>query len=141
MNPEQLKQKPSEEIIKKQHEKLDTEEGESNEEEQKSTTSSENSEQDSESDTSPTDEQALEPSQTFQTHNILNETHNDEDDSSENQNQNEIKYSEKDHQGYAIQDKLLTTNFEVKVENRKVKRLITYSKINRYSNLRSILWN
>ena len=31
MTPEQLKQKPFEEIIKKQHEKLDTEEGESNE--------------------------------------------------------------------------------------------------------------
>ena len=36
-------------------------------------------------------------------------------------------YSEKDHQGYAIQDKLLTTNFEVKVHNQKVEGLITYS--------------
>ena len=33
MTPKQLKQKPFEEIFKKQHEKLDTEEGESNEEE------------------------------------------------------------------------------------------------------------
>ena len=31
MTPEQLKQKPFEEIFKTQHEKLDTEEGESNE--------------------------------------------------------------------------------------------------------------
>ena len=36
--PEQLKQKPFKEIFKKQHEKLDTQEGESNEEEEESTT-------------------------------------------------------------------------------------------------------
>ena len=52
MTPEQLKQKPFKEIFKKQHEKLDTEKGESNEEEDQATTSSEKSEQDSESDTS-----------------------------------------------------------------------------------------
>ena len=40
MTPEQLKQKPLEEIIKIQHEKLDTEEGESNEKEEETTTSS-----------------------------------------------------------------------------------------------------
>ena len=49
MTPEQLKQKPFEEIFKNQHEKVDTEEGESNEEEDKSTTSSDKSEQNSES--------------------------------------------------------------------------------------------
>ena len=49
MTPEQLKQKPFEEIFKKQHENLGTEEGESDEEENESTTSSEKSEQDSES--------------------------------------------------------------------------------------------
>ena len=43
MTPEQLKQKPFEEIFKNQHEKVDTEKGESNEEEQKSTTSSDKS--------------------------------------------------------------------------------------------------
>ena len=57
MTPEQLKQKPFEEIFKIQHEKLDKEEGESNEQEEESTTSSEKSEQDSESDTSLEDEQ------------------------------------------------------------------------------------
>ena len=41
MTPEQLKQKPFEEIFKTQHEKLDSEEGESNEEKNESTTSSE----------------------------------------------------------------------------------------------------
>ena len=40
MTPEQLKQKPLEEIIKIQHEKLDTEEGESNEKEEETTTPS-----------------------------------------------------------------------------------------------------
>ena len=57
MTPEQLKQKPFKEIFKKQHEKFDTEEGESNEEEQELTTSSEKSEQDSESDTSTQDKE------------------------------------------------------------------------------------
>ena len=52
MTPEQLKKEPYESIIKiKQHEKLDTEEGESNKDEQESTTSSEISEEDSTSDT------------------------------------------------------------------------------------------
>ena len=46
MTPEQLKQKLFEEILKNQHEKLDTEIGESNGEEDKSTTSSDKSEQD-----------------------------------------------------------------------------------------------
>ena len=39
MTPEQLKQKLFEALFKNQHEKVDTEEGESNEEEEKSTTS------------------------------------------------------------------------------------------------------
>ena len=50
MTPEQLKQKPFEKLFKKQHKKLDAEEGESNEQEEESTTSSEKSEQESESD-------------------------------------------------------------------------------------------
>ena len=50
MTPEQLKQKPFEEIFKNQHEKVDTEVGESIEEEERSTTSSDKSEHDSESD-------------------------------------------------------------------------------------------
>ena len=50
MTREQLKQKPFVEIFKNQHEKVDTDEGESIEEEEKSTTFSEKSKQDSESD-------------------------------------------------------------------------------------------
>ena len=56
MTPEQLKQKPSEEIFKNQHEKVDTDERKSIEEEEKSTTSSNKSEQDSESDITTEDE-------------------------------------------------------------------------------------
>ena len=41
MTPEQLKQKPFEEIFKNQHEKVDTEEKESIEEEEEFTTSEE----------------------------------------------------------------------------------------------------
>ena len=62
MTPKQLKKKPFEPIIKiKQHEELDTEEGESNKDEEESTTSSEMSEEDSASDTTAedTEESAL----------------------------------------------------------------------------------
>ena len=83
MTPEQLKQKPFKEIIKKQHEKLDTEEGESNEGDKKSTTSSEKSEQDSESDTSTEIEEESNTTQTHQIHNVLNNIMNDEENPSE----------------------------------------------------------
>ena len=55
MSPEQLKQKPFNKIFKKQHEKLDTEEGESNDKGDEPSTSPEKSEQDSESDTNADD--------------------------------------------------------------------------------------
>ena len=58
MMPEQLKQKPFEEIFKNEHEKVDTDEGESIEEEDKSTiTSSDKSEQNSESNITYEDEE------------------------------------------------------------------------------------
>ena len=78
MTPEQLKQRPFEESFKIQHEKLDTEEGESNEEEEKSTTFSEKSEQDSESDTSTEDEQETNTTGTHQVHHGMNETTHEE---------------------------------------------------------------
>ena len=121
MTHEQLKQKPFKEIFKKQHENLDTEEGESNEEEEEFTTSSEMSKQDSESDTSTQDKEASEPTQTFQTHNVVNETTHDEENSSE---------TEDDTPEDENVTEMQTSNFEVKVENRKVEGLITYSKVN-----------
>ena len=83
MTPEQLKQKPFEKIFENQHEKVDTEEGESNEEEEKSTTSSDKSEQQSESDTTTEDKKEPNTAETHQVHNVLNETTHDEENSSE----------------------------------------------------------
>ena len=134
MTPEQHKQKLFEEIFKNQHEKVDTEKGESNEEEDKSTTSSEKSEQDSESDTTTEDEEEPNTAETHQVHNVLNETTHDEqnvsepeDDTSEEENVTQMQTYENNGEQNKQEDKLLTTNFEVKVENGKVEGLITYS--------------
>ena len=83
MTPEQLKQKPFQEIFQNQHEKVHTEEGESNEEEEKSTTSSEMSEQDSKSDITTEDEKVTNTTETHQVHNVLNKTIHHEGNSSE----------------------------------------------------------
>ena len=134
MTPEQLKQKCFKEIFKIQHEKLDTEEGESNEQEEESTTSSEKSEQNSESDTCTEDEQETNTTETHQIHNDLNNTIYDEENSSEDQNDisekenvTEMQIYENNGEQNKQEDKLLSTNFEVKVENRKDEGLITYS--------------
>ena len=134
MTPEQLKQKPFEEIFKNQLEKVDTEEGESNEEEEKSTTSSDKSEQNSESDITTDDEEETNTTETHQLHNVLNETIHDEensseaeDDTSQEENIIEMQIYENNREQNKQEDKLLTTNFEVKVKNRKVEGLITYS--------------
>ena len=64
----------------------------------------------------------------------MNETTHDEetvseaeDDTSEEQNLNEMQTYGINGEQNKQEDKLLTTNFEVKVENRKVEGLITYS--------------
>ena len=83
MTPEQLKQKPFEEIFKNQHENVDTDEGESIEEEEKSTTSTDISKQDSESDINTDDtqdEQNPHTPETLQIHNMYNTTMHDKDD-------------------------------------------------------------
>ena len=128
MTPEQLKQKPFEEIFKNQHQKVDTEKGEPNEAEQKSTTSSDKSEHDSESDITTEDEEETNTTETHQVHNVLNETIHDEensseaeDDKSEEQNLNEMQTYESNGEQNKQEDKLLSTNFEVKVKNRKLK--------------------
>ena len=134
MTPEQLKQKPFEEIFKNQHEKVDTDEGESIEEEEKSTTSSDKSEQNSESDTTTEDEEDTKTTKTHQVDNVLNETTHDEenvseaeDDTSQEENVTEMQTYENNGEQNVQDNKLLTTKFEVKVENRKVEGLITYS--------------
>ena len=122
MTPEQLKQKPFEEIFKNQHEKVDTDEGESIEEEEEFTTSEKLTEeystfsdmlkQDSESviniDHTQDPENPHTP-ETLQIHNTYNTTMHDEDDvihdeydTSEDENIIEIEafehYGEKIHE-------------------------------------------
>ena len=192
MTPEQLKQKPFEEIFKNQHRKVDTEEGESIEEEEEFTTSeeltedeystfSDMSKQDPESDINVDDTQYPEnphTPDTLQNNTTMHDKDNlihDEYDTSENENITEIEtfehYGEKIHeteeslptetsqvltvfnkgihheddssddkseieieppkengeQEIGKQDKLLTTTFQIEIENRKVEGLITYS--------------
>ena len=122
MTPEQLKQKPFEEILKNQHEKVNTEVGESNGEDDKSTTSSDKSEQNSESDITYEDEQETNTTETHQVHNVLNETIHDEensseaeDDKSEAQNLNQMQTYEYNGEQNKQEEELLTNNFEVKV--------------------------
>ena len=110
MTPEQLKQKPFEEIFKNQHEKVDTDEGESTKVEEEYTTSEELTEeystfsdiskQDSESDINVDETQHQEKSYTpeLQIHNTYNTTMYDRDDliheeydTSENENITEIE--------------------------------------------------
>ena len=118
MTPEQLKQKPFEEIFKNQHENVDTEEGESIEEEEESTisnndedeysTSSHMSKQDSESDINVDETQHQENSytpETLQNNTTIhdkNDLIHDEYDTSENENKIEIEtiedYGEKIHE-------------------------------------------
>ena len=107
---------------------------ESNGEEDKSTTSSEKSEQDFKSDITTDDEEETNTTETHQVHNVLNETTHDEenvseteDDTSEEENVIEIQTYENNGEQNIQGDKLLTTNFEVEVENRKVEGLVTYS--------------
>ena len=192
MTPEQLKQKPFEDIFKNQHEILDTDEWESIEGEERFTTSEELTEdeysifshmsnQNSESDISVDETQHQENSYTPETlqnnttmHDKDNSIH-DEYDTLENENTIEIEtiedYGEKIHeteesipvetsqvltvfnkaihheddssdeksvieiespqengeQEIGKQDKLLTTTFQIEIENRKVEGLITYS--------------
>ena len=192
MTPEQLKQKPFEEIFKNQHEILDTDEGESIEEEEKFTTSEELTEdeysifshmsnQNSESDISVDETQHQEnsytpetlqnnttmhdrddsihdeydtlenentieietiedygekiheteesiPVETSQVLTVFNKTIHHEDDSSDDKSVIEIESpQENGEQEIGKQDKLLTTTFQIEIENRKVKGLITYS--------------
>ena len=108
MTPEQLKQKPFEEIFKNQHERVDTEEGESIEEEEEFTTSEElredkystfsnMSKQESESDIKVDDTQYPEnphTPETLQNNTTMHDEDNlihDEYDTSQNENITEIE--------------------------------------------------
>ena len=148
MTPEQLKQKPFEKSFKNQHEKVDTEEGESIEEEETSTTSSEKSEQDSEFGTTTEDEEEPNTTETHQVHNVLNETTHDEENVSESENDTsqeenviEMQSYENNGEQNKPEEKLLITNFEVKVENRKFEGPITYSTDLKNIQVKGQFWN
>ena len=205
MTPEQLKQKPFEEIFKNQHEKVDTEKGESIEEEEEFTTSekltqdeystsSDMSKQDSESDISVDETQHQEnshtpetlqnnttmhdkddsirdeydtsenentieietieqygeklheteesiPVETSQVLTVFNKTIHHEDDSSDDKSVIEIESPEENReQEIGKQDKLLTTTFQIEIENRKVEGLITYSTDQQIFNFKVNSW-
>ena len=58
----------------------------------------------------------------------MQQINNDEDDSSQDEHVIEIELPrDNGEQDIGKEDKLLTTNFEVKIENPKVEVLITYS--------------
>ena len=89
----------------------------------------------SESETSTEDEEESNTLQTLQVHHAVNETTHDEensseaeDDTSEGETVAEMQTCENNGEQNNIQEqKLLTTNFEVQVENRKIEGLITHS--------------
>ena len=98
------------------------------------------SEQISKSDITNDDEEETNTTETHQVHNVLNETIHDEENSSEAENDTsqegnviEMQTYENNGEQNKPEEKLLNTNFEVKVENRKVEGLITYSTGHIYS--------
>ena len=131
MSPEQMKMNPFKPIIKvKTNEELDKEEGESSKDEEQSTeTSQELSEgRNSTSDIYIEDQEDSKSIETSQIHNVLNKSTSNEVDSHTVEDATKIEIpKENGEQNNAKEDKLLTTNFEVKAENRKVEGLITYS--------------
>ena len=119
MTPEQLKKKPFKPIFKiKQHEKLDTEEGESNKDEEQSTTSMAISEEDSTSAKPTETTKGSKSTEMQQVHNVLNEsTHNENNTYDENSVIEIEPPTNNGEQNNAKQDKLLTTNFQDEMEN------------------------
>ena len=131
MTPEQMKMNPIKPIIKVEtNEELDKEEGKSiiDEEESAETSQELSEEQNSTSDIYIEDQEDSESIETSQVHNVLNNSIPNEVDSHTVEDETEIELPrENGEQNNAKEDKLLTPNFDVKAENRKVEGLITYS--------------
>ena len=131
MTPEQMKMNPIKPIIKvKTNEELDKEEGESIIDEEESTETSQelSEEQNSTCDIYIEDQEDSKSIETSQVHNVLNNSIPNEADSHTVEDVTEIELPKVNgEQNNAKEDKLLTTNFEVKVGNRKVEGLIAYS--------------
>ena len=68
------------------------------------------------------------PTETSQVLTVFNKVIHHEDDSSDDKSEIEIEpVKENGEQEIGKQDKLLTTTFQIEIENRKVEGLITYS--------------
>ena len=121
MTPEQMKMNPIKPIIKvKTNEELDNEEGKSIIDEEESTETSQelSEEQTSTSDIYIEDQEDSKSIETSQVHNVLNNSILNEVDSHTVEDVTEIELpKENGEQNNAKEDKLLTTNFEVKAEN------------------------
>ena len=75
-----------------------------------------------------------------QVHNVCNKPTHGEDDSSEEKSVAEIEPTkENGGQNIGKENKLLMTNFQVKIENPNIEGLITIPWINKFSNSRLIL--
>ena len=131
MTREQMKMNPIKPIIKvKNNEELDKEEGESIIDEEESTeTSQELSEdQNSTSDIYIEDQEDSKSIETYQVHNVLNNSIPIDVDSHTVEDVTEIELpTQNGEQNNAKKDKLLPTNFEMEIENRKVEQLKTFS--------------
>ena len=116
ITPEQLKKKSFKQIIKTEHEKLDTEEGESIKDDMEFTTSTDMSQEDSISDTSVDDTEKWISTETHQVHNVCNKSTHHENDSNEDEHMTEIELPTKSgEQDIGKESKLLSINFEVKI--------------------------
>ena len=118
MTPKQLKKTPIEPIIKiKPHQPLGIDEGESTKDEEESTTSAQLSEYStSGTPTEATDESK--PIEIPQVHTVINKSTHDEEDSSEDKSVTEFKPAKESRvQNIVKENKLLSTNFAVKIEN------------------------
>ena len=81
------------------------------------------------------------PTETSQVLTVFNKTIHHEDDSSDDKSVIEIESPEENReQEIAKQDKLLTTTFQIEIENRKVEGLITYSTDQQIFNFKVNSW-
>ena len=131
MTPEQMKVNHIKPIIKvKTNGELDKEEGESIIDEEESTEKSQelSEEQKSTSDIYIEDQEDSKPLETSQVHNVLNNSIPNEVDSHTMEDVTEIELPKENGEENNVKvDELLTTNFEMQSENRKVEGPITYS--------------
>ena len=131
MTPEQMKMNPIKPMIKvKTNEELDKEEGESiiDEEESTETPHELSEEQKSTSDIYIEDQEDSKSLETSQVHNVFNNFIPNEIDSHTVEDVTEIELPKLNgEQNNVKEDELLTTNFEMQTENRKVEGLTTYS--------------